>query len=107
MTSSPRINADQHGLAMSKLSTSIEEISGLVSFWAALFFLFIAGEMAFYVHNAGEWIPVVVIGIWGLALLVASRRAGQRVVLFRIVDGNSRDWYGCVSDISPLTRYKN
>jgi len=70
---------------MSKFSTSIEEMSGLISFWVGLLFLFIAGEMAFYVNDAVEWIPVIVTAIWSLALLVASRRAGRLVVLFRIV----------------------
>jgi hypothetical protein len=70
---------------MSKFGTSIEEISGLVSFWVGLVFWFMAGEMAFNVHNAVGWILVVVIVVWSLALLVASHRGGRCVVLFRIV----------------------
>ncbi|MGA8541297.1 MAG: hypothetical protein WB566_17475 [Terriglobales bacterium] len=70
---------------MSKISTLIEEISGGVSFCIGLIFLFIAGQMAFYIRNAGEAILPVVIAIWSVALLLTSRRAGRRVVLFRIV----------------------
>jgi hypothetical protein len=63
----------------------IEEISGLLSFWVGLLFLFIAGEMAFYIRNRAGLILAVVTAIWSVALLVASRRSGRGVVLFRIV----------------------
>jgi len=63
----------------------IEEISGLVGLWIGLLFLFLAGQMAFYIHNPAEWILVIVTAVWSVALLVTSRRAGHRVVLFRIV----------------------
>jgi hypothetical protein len=70
---------------MSKISILIEEISGGISFCTGLLFLFIAGQMAFYIHNAAEAILPVVTAIWSVALLLTSRRAGRRVVLFRIV----------------------
>ena len=69
---------------MSKVSTLIEEVSGLVGFWVGLLYLFVAGEMLFHVRGGAELILPAVTAIWSVALLVTSRRAGHRVVLFRI-----------------------
>ena len=85
MTSFPRISADERGSSMSRFTTAVEEISGLLSFWVGLLYLFIAGEMAFYVHGVAAAMPVVGVAVWSIALLVASRRAGRGVVMFRIV----------------------
>lgn len=68
----------------SKIGTLIEEISGLLSFWVGLLFLFIAGEMAFYIRSRGGLTLVVATAIWSAMLLVASRRSGRGVVLIRI-----------------------
>jgi hypothetical protein len=51
---------------MSTISTLIEEISGLVSLWIGLLFLFMAGEMAFYIHSAAEVIPAIVTATWSV-----------------------------------------
>ena len=81
----PRICAGGHGFEMSRLSTLLEEFSGLASFWVGLLFLFISGQMAFDVRGAAGWIPVIGIGGWSIALLAASRRGGRSIVLFRIL----------------------
>jgi hypothetical protein len=63
----------------------IEELSGLASLLAGLLFLFMAIQMAFYTRGVIEAIAVAFLTLWSLALLLASRRSGRKVVLFRIV----------------------
>ena len=63
----------------------IEELSGLASVLCGLLFLFMAIQMGFYIHGAVEAAFVGCIGLWAVALLVASRGAGKKIVLFRIV----------------------
>ena len=70
---------------MSHFGARVEEVSGLLSFWVGLLLLFMAGEMAFYTHGVAQTILDVVMAVWSIALLVSSRRAGYRVVVFRIV----------------------
>jgi hypothetical protein len=70
---------------MRKFGTRVGEVSGLLSFWVGLLYLFVAGEMAFYTHGLAQTILDVVVAVWSIALLVSSRRAGYRVVVFRIV----------------------
>jgi hypothetical protein len=70
---------------MHNFGTRVEEVSGLLSFWVGLLCLFVAGEMAVYTHGVAQTILDAVMAVWSIALLVSSRRAGHRVVLFRIV----------------------
>jgi hypothetical protein len=70
---------------MKKVSRLMEELSGLASFWVGLLYLFIAVSMAFYIHNTADALVMIITAIWSLSLLLASRRAGYGVVLFRMV----------------------
>ena len=70
---------------MRNFGTRVEEVSGLLIFWVGLLYLFMAGEMAFYSLGSAQIILDVVVAVWSIALLVASRRARYRGVLFRTV----------------------
>jgi len=70
---------------MKHVNTRLEELSGLLSFWVGLLCLFVAANMAFYIRNLGSWVLVFVAGIWGIALLIGSRRGGRGLVIFRTI----------------------
>jgi len=70
---------------MKHVNTRLEELSGLISFLVGLLCLFVAASIAFYIRNPRDWIFVAVAGVWGVTLLIGSRRGGRGLVVFRIV----------------------
>jgi hypothetical protein len=70
---------------MIKVTARLEEISGLLSFWIGLLYLFMMAETVFYVHGVADTVFVILVGMWSAALLATSRRGGPGVVMFRIV----------------------
>lgn len=67
------------------VNSTLEVISGIVSFCVGLLYLIIVASAALYIHSLGDGLFLGAMATWSLALVIASGRAGAAGVVFRIV----------------------